>query len=198
MQWELRPQKDFNWGGRCIIFPIAHGTAKLIGRDHGVRESCKTGSTCKEWRSQRRTARKLGKVSTSRWSPQWHSVSGRWVHSPLSRRTSSSALRVESKNKLISLKHIDVTRTTHTNLDVWQESCIDDYWNVDVDRILWGSWQDSRSSLYWANDLQKGYMRSGDGLQRFKQPPDLIVCGQKHGPELVKLINERKISNGNR
>ena len=34
----------------------------------------------------------------------------------------------------IPLKYIDVTRTTNTNLDVLQESRIDDYWNVDVNR----------------------------------------------------------------
>ena len=31
----------------------------------------------------------------------------------------------------IPLKYIDVTRTTHTNLDVKQEKPIDDYWNID-------------------------------------------------------------------
>ena len=32
------------------------------------------------------------------------------------------------------MTYIDVNRTTHTNLDVLQESRIDDHWNVDVDR----------------------------------------------------------------
>ena len=31
----------------------------------------------------------------------------------------------------ITLKYIDVSRTTHTNLDVKQEKRIDDYWNID-------------------------------------------------------------------
>ena len=31
----------------------------------------------------------------------------------------------------ISLKYFDVSRTTHTNLDVKQERRIDDYWNID-------------------------------------------------------------------
>ena len=31
----------------------------------------------------------------------------------------------------IPLKYMDVTRTTHTNLDVKQEKRIDDYWNFD-------------------------------------------------------------------
>ena len=30
----------------------------------------------------------------------------------------------------VSLKYIDVTRSTHTDLDVMQEKRIDDYWNV--------------------------------------------------------------------
>ena len=40
----------------------------------------------------------------------------------------------------IPLKHIDVSRTTHTNLDVMQERRIDDYWNVDGSRDMSASW----------------------------------------------------------
>ena len=40
----------------------------------------------------------------------------------------------------IPLKYFDVPRATFTNLDVLQESGIDDYWNVDVDRSLSDSW----------------------------------------------------------
>ena len=40
----------------------------------------------------------------------------------------------------IPLKYIDVTRTTHTNLDVKQEKRIDDYWNIDGSRDLSDSW----------------------------------------------------------
>ena len=40
----------------------------------------------------------------------------------------------------IPLKYIDVSRTTHTNLDVMQESRIDDYWNIDGARDLSDSW----------------------------------------------------------
>ena len=39
----------------------------------------------------------------------------------------------------IPLKYIDVSRTTHTNLDVMQESRIDDYWNINGSRDLSGS-----------------------------------------------------------
>ena len=36
----------------------------------------------------------------------------------------------------IPMKYIDVTRTTHTSLDVLLERQIDDYWNVDGERII--------------------------------------------------------------
>ena len=42
----------------------------------------------------------------------------------------------------IPLKYIDVSRTTHTNLDVMQERRIDDYWNIDGSRDLSDSWTD--------------------------------------------------------
>ena len=37
-------------------------------------------------------------------------------------------------------RYIDVVRRTHTSLDVFQESRIDDYWNIDADRKLSESW----------------------------------------------------------
>ena len=40
----------------------------------------------------------------------------------------------------IPLKYIDVSRTTHTNLDVMQDSRIGDYWNIDGSRDLSDSW----------------------------------------------------------
>ena len=40
----------------------------------------------------------------------------------------------------ISLKYMDVSRTTQTNLDVMRERRIDDYWNIDGSRDLCDSW----------------------------------------------------------
>ena len=40
----------------------------------------------------------------------------------------------------IPLKYIDVSRTTHTNLDVKQEKRIDDNWNIDGSRDLSDPW----------------------------------------------------------
>ena len=40
----------------------------------------------------------------------------------------------------IPVTYIDVFRTMHTNLDVMQESRIDDYWNIDGSRDVSDSW----------------------------------------------------------
>ena len=48
----------------------------------------------------------------------------------------------------IPLKYIDVSRTTHTNSDVMQESRIDDCWNIDGSRDLSDFEQVSLSLLY--------------------------------------------------
>ena len=50
----------------------------------------------------------------------------------------------------IPLKYIDVSRTTHTNLDVMQERRIDDYWIIDGSRDLSDSW----IGFHWKRNLQ--------------------------------------------
>ena len=47
-------------------------------------------------------------------------------------------LRKESFS--IPVKYIDVTRNTHTSIDVMLEKSIDDYWNVDGYRELSDTW----------------------------------------------------------
>ena len=61
----------------------------------------------------------------------------------------------------IPLKYIDVSRTTHTNLDVMQERRIDDYWNVDGSRDLSGSWTGFTQFILLEEKLPDGYMWSG-------------------------------------
>ena len=54
----------------------------------------------------------------------------------------------------LPLKYIDVSRTTHTNLDVMQERRIDDYWNIDGSRDLSDSWTGFTQLRYWKRNLQ--------------------------------------------
>ena len=66
----------------------------------------------------------------------------------------------------IPLKYIDVSRTTRTNLDVMQESRIDDYWNIDGSRDL----SDSRIGFTQFTPLEEkppdGKMWSGERLTK--------------------------------
>ena len=48
----------------------------------------------------------------------------------------SEQLILEQSSENFEVKYIDVSRTTHTNLDVKQEKRIDDYWNIDGSRDL--------------------------------------------------------------
>ena len=64
------------------------------------------------------------------------------------------------------LKYIDVTRTTHTNLDVKQEKCIDDKWNIDGSRDLSDPWTSFTQFTLLDEKAPDGYTWSGRRLTR--------------------------------
>ena len=66
----------------------------------------------------------------------------------------------------IPLKYIDVSRTTHTNLDVKQEKRIDDYWNIDGSRDLSDPWTRFTQFTLLEEKAPDGYMWSGRRLTR--------------------------------
>ena len=66
----------------------------------------------------------------------------------------------------IPLKYIDVTRTTHTNLDVKLEKRIDDYWNIDGSRDLSDPWTGFTQCTLLDEKALDGYMWSGQRLTR--------------------------------
>ena len=66
----------------------------------------------------------------------------------------------------IPLKYIDVTRTTHTNLDVKQEKRIDDYWNIDGSRDLSDPWTGFTQFTLLEEKDPDGHMSSGVRLTR--------------------------------
>ena len=61
----------------------------------------------------------------------------------------------------IHLKYIDVSRTTHTNLDVKQEKRIDDYWNIDGSRDLSDPWTGFTQFTLLEEKAPDGCMWSG-------------------------------------
>ena len=66
----------------------------------------------------------------------------------------------------IPLKYIDVSRTTHTNLDVKQEKRIDDYWNIDGSRDLSDPWTGFTQFTLLEEKPPDGYTWSGWRLTR--------------------------------
>ena len=58
----------------------------------------------------------------------------------------------------IPLKYIDITRTTHTNLDVKLEKRIDDYWNIDGSRDLSDPWTGFTQFTLLEEKAPDGYM----------------------------------------
>ena len=67
---------------------------------------------------------------------------------------------------LVPLKYIDVSRSTHTNLDVKQQSRIDDCWNIDGSRDLSGSWTGFTQFTLSSEKPPDGYMWSGEKLTK--------------------------------
>ena len=66
----------------------------------------------------------------------------------------------------IPLKYIDVSRTTHTNLDVKQEKRIDDYWNIDGSRDLSDLWTVFTQFTLLEEKPTNGYVWSGERSTR--------------------------------
>ena len=64
------------------------------------------------------------------------------------------------------LKYIEVSRTTHANLDVMQESLIDDYWNIDGSRDLSASWTGFTQFTLLDAEPPEGYMWYGGRLTK--------------------------------
>ena len=66
----------------------------------------------------------------------------------------------------IPLKYIDVSWTTHANLDVMLERRIDDYWNIDGSRDFSDSWTSFTHFTLLDEKPPDGYMWSGERLTK--------------------------------
>ena len=144
-----------------FIFPIADGRIKTTGGGQDLRTS-----TLIRQRPIRGESH-LDFLGESEWSlPPPHdsfpdageaindfwSMSGNFIYRHhVEPRVKLYSPREESFP--IPQKYIDVSRTTHKNLDVKQEKRIDDYWNVDGSRDLSDSWTGSLNLLYWKKKL---------------------------------------------
>ena len=121
-----------------IIFPVANGRTKHPGGDQDLRTS--TSMRDRPIRGESHidflgeSEGSLPEAINDFWS-----MSGNFIYRHHDEpRVKLYSPREESFPN--PLKYIDVSRTTHTNLDVKQEKRIDDYWNIDGSRDLSDPW----------------------------------------------------------
>ena len=209
-RWYFSKQGEF-------IFPIADGRIKNLGGDQELRTSTLIRHRPIQGESN---IDFLGESEGSLPQPQ-HSfpdageaINDFWSMS----RNFIYRHQVEPRVKLYSprdesfpfpLKYNDVSRTTHTNLDVKQEKRIDDYWNVDGSRGLSDPWTGFTQFTLLDEKPRDGYMWSGRRLTRKQltsRPdhlwPELWKSMGKHAKlkekqkwshEKPKLDNARKL-----
>ena len=132
-----------------FILPVEDGRIKLPGGDQDLRTSTSIRDRPIRGESQRDF---LGESEGSPQKPPRDSFpdAGEAINDFWSMSGNfKNRHHVEPRVKLYSpreepfpipLKYIDVSRATHTNLDVMQERRIDDYWNIDGSRDLSDYW----------------------------------------------------------
>ena len=177
-----------------FIFPITDGRIKTLGGDQDLRTSTLVRDRPIQGESN---IDFLGESEGS--LPQPHdslpdageamndfwSMSGSFIY----RHHVEPRVKLYSpreKSFPIPLKYIDVTRTTHTNLDVKQEKRIDDYWNIDGSRDLCDPWTGFTQFTLLEEKPPDGYMWSGWRLTRkqLTSRPDYLW------PELWKSMGK--------
>ena len=121
----------------------------------------------------------------------------------------SNFTRRKRNHALFPMKYIDVSRTTHANLDVKQEKRIDDFWNIDGSRNLSDPWTGFTQFTLLEAKPPDGYMWFGERLTRKQLTsrtdylwPDLwekmgknakLKEKQKWSHEKLHLDNARKL-----
>ena len=157
-----------------FIFPIADGRIKPLGGDQDLKTSTLIRQRPIRGESHRDF---FGESEGSLPPPQdsfpdasealndFWSMSGNFIYRHhVEPRVKLYSPREESFP--IPLKYIDVTRTTHTNLDVKLEKRIDDYWNIDGSRDLSDPWTGFTQFTLLKEKPPEGYMWSGERLTR--------------------------------
>ena len=158
-----------------LIFPVADGRIKLPGGDQELRTSTLIRDRPIRGESQRDFP------GQSEWSPppppqdslpdaseainDFWSISGNFIY----RHHYEPRVKLDSPREEsfpFPLKHIDVSRTTLSNLDVVQEKRIDDYWNIDGSRDLSDPWTGFTQFTLLEEKPPEGYMWSGRRLTK--------------------------------
>ena len=186
-----------------FIFPIADGRIKTLGGDQDLRTSTLVRHRPIQGESN---IDFLGESEGSLPPPQdsfpdageamndFWSMSGNFIY----RRHVEPRVTPREESFPMPLKCIDVSRTTHTNLDVEQEKRIDDYWNIDGSRDLSDPWTGFTQFPLLEEKPPDGYMWSGRRLTRKQltsRPDHLWSELWKSMGKHAKLKEKQKWSN---
>ena len=157
-----------------FIFPVADGRIKFVDGDHYLRTSTLIRDHPIRGESH---VDFLGESEGSPPPPQdsfpdacearndFWSMSGNSIHRHhVEPRVKRYSPREESFP--VPLKYIDVSRTTHTNLDVKQEKRIDDYWNIEGSRDLSDSGTGFTQFTILSEKPPEGFSWSGERLTK--------------------------------
>ena len=156
-----------------IHFSSRRWTNKICWRRSGTENTHLDTGTPNSRRKSKRFSWRIRRVSTSttsrltsgcRWSDKCLLVHVRKIYIPPSRWTQSQTLLAERIP--IPLKYIHVSKTTHTNLDVMQESRKDDHWNIDGSTDLSDSWTGFTQFTLLEEKPPDGCMWSGGRLTK--------------------------------
>ena len=162
-------QKDYEF-----VFTITDGTAKLAGWDYEFGEpTLRQDSTvrsedlsvelqCESGESHPANTTDDSEVRTDFWS-----ILGDFIH----RHNNEPGVQLyvpKEETFPNPLKYTDVTRSSHTDLDVTQEKRIDDHWNVDSNKHLSDSWRGFTMFTFLKVKPPKGYMWSGVRLTKIQ------------------------------
>ena len=148
-----------------FIFPVADGAPKLQGRAYDFREptlarepTVRSEVFCGKLQGESEESQPTETADDAEVRADLWSIQGDFIY----RHHNEPRVKLYSPREEsfpIPLKYIDVTRSTHTDLDLMQEKRIDDYWNVDSNR----NWSDS-----W-----KGFTK----FTLLKEKPPKDICG---------------------
>ena len=184
-------------------FPIADGTAKVSRRDCKFREptprrdpTVECEGLSGELQGEPEESQPTESKDDAEARRDFSSIQGDFICRHLN--GPRVQLHVPKEETFpIPLKYIDVTRSTHTNLNVMQEKRIDDNWNVDANRSFFQILgKDSQILFHWKKNLQRDIWGLEGDWQKIKRPLDQAMCGLKCGPKLVKSLRRERSKNG--
>ena len=102
----------------------------------------------------------------------------------------------KEETSLTPLKYIDVSWSTHTDLDVMEEKRVEDYWNVDMNRSLSDSWTGFTKILELKEMHPKGHRWSRERLTKVQTTTGPDHVWPEAWTKIGKLLRREKNKNG--